>query len=312
MIQWLMKNLFIAILLLVGLVTHSASADQLKLDLDHGGVTRSYLLYIPSSYEEDKPSPLLIVLHGRPSNAQRMADLTGFNSRAEKNGFLVVYPQGIDQHWNYLHGISGFKEHPDDSGFLLKVVDVVTENYSIDESRIYVTGISNGGFMAQRLACYAPGRFAGFASVAAGGYGAMPVECKTGSPVNMLYIHGTADQKVPWKGLGIQDESGNRQLVTMSITDSLKFWSSRNHCGAEVTTSEILPRGQSPGTHVKVLATSECSSGAEVVLYAIVGGGHNWPGTPGIIPASAAGRVNLDIHASDVIWSFFDGKKPNK
>ena len=161
MIQWLMKNLLIAIILLIALVAHSASAEQIKPGLDHGGATRSYLLYIPSSYEEEKPSPLLIVLHGRPSNAQRMADLTDFNSRSEKHGFLVVYPEGIDQHWNYLHGVSGFKEHPNDSDFLLKVVDVVTGNYSIDESRIFVTGISNGGFMAQRLACYAPDRFAG-------------------------------------------------------------------------------------------------------------------------------------------------------
>ena len=261
-----MKKLCIAILLLTELFTHSASADQVKGDLVHGGVSRSYDLYIPTAYEQEKPLPLLVVLHGRPGSAQRMADLTDFNSRAEKHGFVVVYPQGIDKHWNYLHGISGFKEHPDDSDFLLKVVDMVTGDYSIDEKQVYVTGISNGGFMAQRLACYAPDRFAAFASVAAGGYGAMPVECRNGTSVNMLYIHGTADEKVPWMGLAVEDGNGNRQLVTMSISDSLKFWSNRNHCEAEVAVREIPPAGQSPGTRVKVLTARECSDGTEVVL----------------------------------------------
>lgn len=307
-----MKNLCIAILLLTELVAHSVSADQIKRELVHGGVSRSYLLYIPSAYEQEKPLPLLVVLHGRPGNAQRMADLTAFNSRAEKHGFVVVYPEGIGKHWNYLHGISGSREHPDDSDFLLKVINMITGDYSIDESRVYVTGISNGGFMTQRLACYAVDRFAAFASVAAGGYGAMPVECGNDTSVNILYIHGTADEKVPWKGLAVEDGNGNWQLVTMSITDSLKFWSSRNHCGTEVTAREIPPAGQSPGTRVKVLGATECSAGAEVVLYAIVGGGHNWPGVPGFIPPPVAGRVNMDIHASDVVWSFFEGKRKSK
>ena len=306
-----MKNLNIAISLLVGIIAHNANADQVEFNLDHDGATRSYHLYIPTSYKKGKPTPLLIALHGRPSNGQRMANLTSFNARADKHEFVVVYPEGIGSQWNYLHGVSGYKEQPNDSDFLLKLVDVVVNDYSIDESRIYVTGISNGGFMAQRLACYAPTRFAAFASVAAGGYGAMPVECENGKSINMLYMHGTADDKVPWKGLGIQDENGNRELVTMSIVNSVKFWSSRNQCGQDVTSREMPRKGNSSGTFVKVLSSNACLDDTEVILYAIVGGGHNWPGAPGIIPASIAGRVNLDIHASDVIWSFFKTKKLN-
>ena len=175
-------------------------------------------------------TPLLIALHGRSSNGPRMANLTSFNLRADKYGFIVIYPDGVAKQWNYLHGISGFKQQPNDSDFLLKIVDEVKAGYSIDANRIYVTGISNGGFMAQRLACYAPDKFAAFASVAAGGYAAMSVDCNNNAPVNMLYLHGTADIKVPWKGLGIEDASGNQQLVTMSIANSVKFWANRNRC----------------------------------------------------------------------------------
>ena len=303
-----MKRLQLITLLITGIVSQYGQAEQSRQFLDHDGVAREYQLYIPSSYDEARPPPLLVVLHGRTSNAQRMANLTGFNSRADKYGFVAVYPEGMQKQWNYLHGISGFKDHPNDAEFLLKVTAAVDRKYRIDKQRIYVTGISNGGFMAQRLACYAPDKFAAFASVAAGGYGAMPIECVNKGPVNMLYMHGTADTKVPWKGLTVTDGDGNQQLVTMSITGSVKFWADRDQCSPDVVSEDIPPKGSSPGTRVKIFSSNNCTGSAEVVLYAIIGGGHNWPGAPDIIPPSIAGRVNMDIHASDVIWSFFATK----
>lgn len=303
-----MKNLQLLVAILLGIVTLAANADQIELELEHDQVTRSYLLYLPASYQQGTALPLLLALHGRSGNGQRMARLTAFNPRADKHGFIVLYPQGIENQWNYLHGLSASHQQPNDPDFLLKLVDAVTDRYSIDTRRIYVTGISNGGFMAQRLACDAPDRFAAFASVAAGGYAVMPNACNNGGPVNMLYMHGTADTKVPWRGLGIQDESGKRQLVAMSISNSVKFWSARNRCSPDVDSRELPPQGDSPGTSVRILAASECAGGSEVILFAILGGGHNWPGVPDFIPAAIAGAVNLDVHASDVIWSFFSSK----
>ena len=303
-----MKKLHITIFLLAVFVCQKVIAGQFRVSLEHDGVARSYLMYVPSSYTGEKQMPLLMVLHGRSSNAQRMANLTSFNLRAEKHGFVVIYPEGILSQWNYLHGLSGFQKKPNDSDFLLKIMDIVKSQYNIDVHRMYVTGISNGGFMAQRLACYAPEKFAAFASVAAGGYAVMPRKCENDSSASILYIHGTADAKVPWQGLGIKDANGNHQLVTMSIMNSIKFWVDRNQCGPNVISNEILPRGDSPGTHVKILTSSDCVNDTEVVLYAIIGGGHNWPGAPDIIPPKIAGRVNMDIHASDVIWSFFNTK----
>ena len=307
-----MKVQGIFISLLMGIAIQNVSADQSRLSLIHEGTARSYQLYIPASYQRGKPMPLLIVLHGRSGSGLRMSKLTSFNSRAEQFGFIVVYPEGIGKGWNYLHGIAGFKEQPNDSEFLLKITDEIKSEYGIDAERIYVAGISNGGFMAQRLACYAPDKIAAFASVAAGGYAAMPVDCKNSTPVNILYMHGTADSKVPWNGLGIEDANGNQQRVTMSIVNSVKFWASRNQCSPNVNAREIPSQGNSPGTYVKVFSSKKCIENVEVVLYAIIGGGHNWPGVPDIISTSVAGRVNMDIHASDVIWSFFSGKSINR
>lgn len=304
-------SLLILLLAVNGFAWQVLKADQIRLKLEHDGISRMSELYIPASYDNDIPTPLLIALHGRSSNSQRMADLTSFNIRAEAHGFMVAYPQGAQNQWNYLHGIAG-RSQPNDSEFLLKIIEVVSRQYNIDSNRIYVTGISNGGFMAQRLACYAPHKFAAFASVAAGGYASMPVDCDKNTPVNMLYMHGTADQKVPWEGLGIIDGNGNRQLVTMSISSSIKFWASRNQCGPKVARKDIPAKGNSPGTQVNVFSSNECSGNAEVILYAIIGGGHNWPGVADFIPASIAGRVNLDVHASDVIWLFFKNKRINR
>ncbi len=306
-----MKINYLIVLVIAVFAPSVANADRVQMTFQYGGVERTAQLFIPSSVSAGDSPALLIALHGRNSSGLRMAELTEFNLRAEHYGFIVAYPDGLDRQWNYLHGISGHPAYPNDSGFILRLIELLKQKHNVDPGRIYVTGISNGGFMVQRLACYAPEVFAGFASVAAAGYAAMPVECKSDPAVNMLYMHGTADEKVPWQGLGVKDADGNQQLVTMSVMNSVKFWVARNRCGPDVNSKELLPRGNSPGTHVKIFTSSECEGNAQVVLFAIVGGGHNWPGKPDFIPPGIAGRVNMDIHASDVIWQFFSDSQNN-
>ncbi len=294
--------------LLGGLFSLNGQAEQTQQIINFEGLSRGYNLYIPDNIKSAARLPLVVVLHGRPGPSQRMADLSDFNSRAEQHGFAVIYPQGLQNQWNYLHGISEYRPQPNDSEFLLKVIEQVSDTYHINNNQIFITGISNGGFMAQRLACYAPEKFAAFASVAAGGYAHMDTACKQGQPVSMLYIHGTSDTKVPWNGLTLKDSQGNLQAVTMPIAESLKFWSNHNQCGNTVNKVEIIESGRSPGTQVRRFQSTECANGAEMVLYAIINGGHNWPGVAGFIPPEIAGLVNLDIHASDVIWTFFKDK----
>lgn len=91
-----------AVLLAPGLVSPAVSGD---LELVHDGIARTYQLYVPSSYSKDVPVPLLVVLHGRSGNGESMATLTEFNVRADEHGFIVVYPDGVDNAWNYVHGI---------------------------------------------------------------------------------------------------------------------------------------------------------------------------------------------------------------
>ena len=111
------------------------------------------------------------------------------------------------------------------------------------------------------------------------------------------------------QGKTLQDASGQRQAVTLSLTESLKFWAARNRCDAQVEVRDLPESGRSAGTRVRVLASRACAADSEVSLYAIIGGGHNWPGVEGVIAPRIAGRVNLDIHASEVVWSFFEGDR---
>jgi len=283
----------------------AAPAAAEESTLVHEGVERTYQLHVPASYDDVSPVPLVIMLHGRSGSGERMAALTGFNERADEHGFIVAYPDGLDGAWNYVHGVPGYRDGPDDPGFIVGLAEALSRQYRIDERRIYVTGISNGGFMAQRLACRAADRFAAFASVAAAGFASMPSGCAGRAAVSILYIHGTADARVPWRGLQVERSDGRRELVAMPVLATLEFWSRRSGCGKEIKAQALPRRGGSPGTSVQFLTATECEAGAEVSLYAVTGGGHNWPGSTGVIASHVAGRVNMDFHASDVIWAFF-------
>ena len=132
------------------------------------------------------------------------------------------------------------------------------------------------------------------------------------APLDALYVHGTADKVVPWQGLEVRSSDGSEQLVTLSITQSLEYWANRNHCSPDVSVSDLLPRGRSPGNSVRIFASRDCAASADVRLYAVIGGGHNWPGVANAIAPSIAGRVSQDINASEVIWSFFDRNYSNQ
>jgi polyhydroxybutyrate depolymerase len=264
------------------------------------GLERTYLIHVPPSYDAQTPVSLLLMLHGRGGDGEKISALTNFSKLADEKNFIVLYPDGLDNQWNYVKDVPGFsKMKQDDTAFLLELLDEVSSQYSIDEKRVYVAGFSNGGFMTQRLACDAPERFAAFASVAAAGFGGMPELCKTPSPLSMVFIHGTLDAVIPWQGL----VRGNSYMLA-PVSETLAFWSQYASCEGEVVDTALPHKGDSPETSV-TLFTVGCADDNELLLYAVQGGGHNWPGVEGIIPQEFAGNVTMDIQASSVIWEFF-------
>jgi polyhydroxybutyrate depolymerase len=264
------------------------------------GDERTYLLHVPPSYEAETPVPLLLMLHGRGGTGKDIAELTNFSDLADENNFIVVYPEGLDNQWNYVKDVPGYRGMTqDDTAFLLALLDEVSSQYSVDEDRVYVAGFSNGGFMTQRLACDAPERFAAFASVAAAGFGGMPEVCQTPSPLSILLMHGTLDAVIPWQGV----VRGNSYMLA-PVTDTLAFWSQYAGCEGEVTDRALPRKGDASETSVTLFSVG-CEESNEVLLYAVQGGGHTWPGVDDLMAQDWAGATNMDIEASKVIWEFF-------
>jgi polyhydroxybutyrate depolymerase len=273
------------------------------------GWARTWTVYVPSSYDPASPMPAVVTLHGRFGSGAGTAVYTGMNDIAEEHGFIAIYPDGLvndyaesdaDTGWNYIKGSPYYMDiEPDDAVFLANLLDDLSRDLNIDRTRVYVNGMSNGGFMVHNLACRDPENYAAYATVAGSAYMGLPETCQTGTPVPMLIIHGTADDNIPWAGR-TAFIAGEDRYVSAPIQGVFAFWVERNGCNPEVIETEDLPASD-PDTHVRILAVHECPHDVDVVLYAIFGGGHNWPG----IQSEYVENVNMDINAGEVMWDFF-------
>ncbi len=270
------------------------------------GPPRTYNVYVPPGYNPAVPLPMVVALHGRPDNGAGIAYITDLNTTAAHENFIVAYPDGLNNEWNYTRAVPFFgrTNATDDAQFLSDMIADLAQDLSIDPQRIYVTGFSNGGFMTQRLACEAREQYAAFAVVGATAFLGMTPLCADQTPAPILFIHGTADVSVPWDGIPRQI-AGETLYVTAPILRTVEFWLGHNGCVGDYTETELPQEGSSPGTSVHVFEFQGCPAEADVLFYAVLGGGHNWPGVPDRLPEEIAGQVNMDIHASEVIWAFF-------
>lgn len=277
--------------------------------LAHDGRTRSYLLHVPANHDKNDSVPLVIALHGGLGSGKRMVELTGgrFNALAERERFVVVYPDGVDRHWNDGRSSVNYrahKENVDDVGFLTALIDRLARDWNIDRRRVYVTGVSNGAMMAFRLACERADRIAAFAPVA----GSLVVElagrCAPARPVPMLMISNTDDKLVPWNGGDVR--YGRRKLGRIiSVPETARRWSALNGCSADPVVTRAPDRDPQDGTRLRRETYRDCRDGAAVVLLAVEGGGHTWPGGTSYLGERRVGRVSREIDASDAIWEFF-------
>ncbi len=300
-----MKRLFVILLVLLNpALTMAQEEDASLLNITVDDVERSYRMHVPDDLDE--PAPLVMLLHGRGGTGRHMQAYTEFDALADAEGFITVYPDGIDNEWSFVRNIPGYESTHDDVPFLIALLDQIAAEYPVDLTRVYVAGFSNGGFMAQRLACENPAHFAAFASVGATGFGGMRQVCLQPGTATapMLLMHGTSDEIVLWDGM-----TATRGETTVQITypmpETLAYWAEFNQCRPEAQSEELPKLGMSPGTYVRVLEVA-CPQEASVVLYTVVNGGHNWPGHPEGIPAEVAGNVTRDIDANRELWKFFE------
>ena len=278
--------------------------------IEYDGLNRSYRIHVPPNLNNSTLVPLLFVLHGGGGTGEGMEEqLTefGFNELSDNYGFIVVYPDGIERHWNDGRKNTTYRAHQqniDDVGFISTLIDIISDDYSIDPNRIYSTGISNGAMMSFRLACELSEKIAAVAPVA----GAMPLDlqntCQPSKPVSALIISGTDDPLVPWEGGYIT--YNNRKLgKVLSVPETVSYWVGMTNCTATPDISWLPDFDPSDGTTVKVEIYNHSTKNVSITLYQIEGGGHTWPGGYQYYSVTRIGKTCRDFDANEAIWQFF-------
>jgi len=281
-----------------------------KFDLTHNGFTRHYIVHVPPGYDGEIPLPVVIMLHGGGGKARGAMQETGWSAKADKENFLVVYPEGLPrdparrasfatnpQRWD--EGarrsiVPAAQKHIDDSGFIHALLDDLGTRLRVDPRRIYATGFSNGASMTFRAGRELATRLAAIAPVAGSDWLDDPVLAR---PVSLLYITGTQDPLNPIDGGEIKfgDTPAGRKPPVQASIDK---WVQLLGCTAE-------PKVIYDRDGVRGIAYTAGKENAEVVVYTVAGMGHFWPGGMSHLPERIIGKPSDAIDATDVIWEFF-------
>jgi polyhydroxybutyrate depolymerase len=308
--------LLIAAVLLSALATPRAFALQGAApgatagSLQFGGLERTYRLYVPPPADRAGPMPVVLVLHGGGGTGAGMETLTrgGLNRLADRDGFVAVYPDGVERHWNDGRGVQSYRAHReniDDVGFISALIAHLGRRVNVDRGRVYATGISNGGLMSFRLARELTSEIAAIAPVAISMSEQIAAMRAPSRPISVLMIPGTQDPLVPWNGGEIGFAGGAKVGKALSVADAIRYWAGHNQCPSPPAVVMEPDRDPQDGTRVRRETYGPCRDGTEVVLLAVEGGGHTWPGGWQYLPERVIGRTSRDINANEVIWGFF-------
>ncbi len=292
--------LFLLVLILITACTRTPEpgTNTKEYTLEHDGITRTYQVHTPPSYDGTKALPVVIYLHGGGGSI-KAAYADNKDRDADKLGFILVVPEGTGwlEHraltWNSGKWATGdccgpaYKNNVDDVGYISALIDAVGEKYTIDTKRVYATGISNGGMMSYRLACELPNKIAAVAPVAAP---AIPDDCNPSRPIAVMDVQGALDPCVPIDGgPGGGCLPGAKEFTVPSQEERVAFWTKNNHCSNQTTTT--YNKGEATCVRYE-----SCDSNSEVDYCIIGNGGHTWPSGNQYLSAEKVGPVSYDMN----------------
>jgi len=291
----------------------TAQRGQLKV----GSLQRSFLFYSPKQTAASKQAahlPLLFILHGSNANGvfMRKTSLYRFDELADREGVIVVYPDGYRKFWNDCRKSADYaanQKNIDDPAFFSAMIDYFVTKYGADPDRVYALGVSNGGHMVYRLGLELPDKFAALAAVAAN----LPVDSnldctQSGQPVSIAILNGTQDPINPFNG-GVVNIFGNSSRgAVRSASDTTAYWAGL--AGAQLVEAQQLPDVDGdPATSIR-RDIYRGPQGVEVRLYTLQGSGHVLPAQLPFFLRQASklllGEAAGDMESSVELWDFFN------
>jgi polyhydroxybutyrate depolymerase len=279
--------------------------SELKtVNLTVDGNPRSFIVYLPTGYNNAGKMPLIFAIHGGSGTPEGMINIANFKTIADRDKVVLVYPAGIQKNWNDGRPTTSNQLGINDVSFFNQLCDYTINNYSVDGTKIYATGISNGGFMSSRLGCELSNRIAAIA-VDAATIEATTIapNCNPGRPVPAIYIHGTSDPLVPFTG-GQMTAGGTAGGTVLSHFQAIDKWVTINGCNSTPTITD-LPDISNDGTTIKQRVYAGGINSSEVVSYVVLNGGHTWPQGFQYLNEAIIGKTSQDMNACEVIWTFF-------
>jgi polyhydroxybutyrate depolymerase len=264
-------------------------AGLAALAYPYHGVVRTYEVYVPRSYDGATAVPVVFDFHGSGSNGIQQVIYSNFQPLAEAHDFLIVAPDGQGTGSGRHFNMTGEPGLQNDVVFVGSLLDHIEATMCVDASRVYATGISDGGAMTSVLACQDANRFAAFGPVAVVLY---ITGCGGTHPVAIMSFNGTADPLVPFTSAFHCCGA----VVLAPPSTAMAGWAHAEGCAATPTERQL-------GTQVTLRSWSGCRAGAAVEYYIIDGGGHTWPGSPIKLPRF--GLTTDQVSATGTLWAFF-------
>ncbi len=288
------------------------------------GATRRYAIYIPKG-PGGASYPLIFELHGGGVYIEDMTGESGLKTpyklwmnKADSEKFIVIFPEGLNgiygkPTWNDCRENSTVSSTANDISFISKLLDEVSASYNINANRIYVSGTSNGGLMALRLAVELSDKIAAVAATVSAM--ADSSECvQPTSPISVLFMNGTNDNNLPYNGGTIGNPPNSNHGTVFSTETSVNIWTAFNQTDTIPVIRNFPDLDSSDGGTVSKYTYSNGNEGTEVILYKVLGGGHSAPSILeqySLLFEQSFGKQNHDIEMTTEVWAFFKNKTLN-
>jgi polyhydroxybutyrate depolymerase len=281
------------------------AAETTSHAVEAAGLTRTFHLHTPPGLIKHKPAPLILVFHGSGDTGAGMERFSKFSQFADREGFIVAYPDAIGANWNDGREAATIFSHlhkVDDVAFTAALIADVSAKHNIDPRRIFAAGFSNGGILAHLLGARLGDKLAAIAAVGGGIAEPLAPQFRPAAPLSVLIIHGTKDPMVPYDG-GDVDYGGYGRIV--STAETVRLWTTALAPGAKPEKGTLPDISPGDGCRVSWTHWSVDPPKHQIALFTVDGGGHAWPGGPQFLPVEVIGNVCRDFDATEVIWDFF-------